>query len=134
MKISLFIRTRSLILPKRRFVVNEKKGRCFSPSAQKLQALVSSITKQQAHECKVKKHYKAFTNIYNSVRTSITILRQNITFPTQKNSKVCLHKSMGILQRLLQSFRSSFGSLTFDTITLENGEEQGNQKSGKEKI
>jgi hypothetical protein len=65
--------------------VNEKKGSCFSPSAQKLRAFVSSITKQQAYECKVKKHYKVFTNIYNSVRTSITILRQNITFLAQKS-------------------------------------------------
>ena len=65
--------------------MNEKKGRCFSPLAQKLRALVSSITKQQAHECKVKKHYKVFTNIYNSVRILVTILCQNITLLAQKN-------------------------------------------------
>jgi hypothetical protein len=47
---------------------------------------------------------------------------------------VFLQKSRGILQRLLQSFRPSFGSLTFGTITLENDEEQSNQKSGKEKF
>jgi hypothetical protein len=35
--------------------VNEKKGRCFSPSAQKMQVLVSSISKQfiQEQKCKI---------------------------------------------------------------------------------
>jgi hypothetical protein len=34
--------------------VNEKKGRCFSPSAKKLQVLVSSISKQFIQEQKGK--------------------------------------------------------------------------------
>jgi hypothetical protein len=49
-------------------------------------------------------------------------------------SKLFLQKSRGILQRLLQSFRPSFGSLTVSAIILKNDEEQGNQESGKEKF
>jgi hypothetical protein len=48
-------------------------------------------------------------------------------------SKVFLQISRGILQRLLQSFRPNFGSLTFGAVTLKNKEEQGNEESDKVK-
>jgi hypothetical protein len=47
------------------FDVYERKGRCFSPSAQKIQ--VSSTAKQFVHDEKVKIYYKVWTNIHSIV-------------------------------------------------------------------
>jgi hypothetical protein len=55
-------------------------------------------------------------------------------FLHKRISKVFLQISRGILQRLLQSFRPNFGSLTLNAITLKNDEEHGNEESCKEKF
>jgi hypothetical protein len=103
------------------FDVNEKKGRCFSPSAQKMQVSVSSTAKQMMYKRKVNnitKHLQIFT---------VFPLRLQIShFLCERISKVFLQKSGTILRRLLQGFECSFGSSAFNIITLKNNEEQGN--------
>jgi hypothetical protein len=61
------------------FDVNEKKGRCFSPSAQKMQVSVSSIAKQMMYKWKVNnitKHLQIFI-IFSVTVTNITFLVWN---------------------------------------------------------
>jgi hypothetical protein len=48
--------------------MNEKKGRCFSPSAQKLQALVSSITKSMKAVGTEMQGKKALQSIYKHLQ------------------------------------------------------------------
>jgi hypothetical protein len=104
-----------------KFDVNEKKGRCFSPSAQKMQVSVLSTAKQMMYKRKVNnitKHLQIFT---------VFPLRLQIShFLCERISKVFLQKSGTILRRLLQGFECSFGSSAFNIITLKNNEEQGN--------
>jgi hypothetical protein len=58
------------------FVVNEKKGRCFSPSAQKIQ--VSSTAKQFTHGSKGKNILQGMDKSTKIVQFSITISFTNI--------------------------------------------------------
>jgi hypothetical protein len=44
--------------------VNEKKGMCFSPSAQKARSIGFVHSKASNSGIKVKQHYKVSTNIY----------------------------------------------------------------------
>jgi hypothetical protein len=57
----------SFVVYKRCFDVNEKKGRCFSPSAQKATSVGFVHTKAVDIQAKGKYYYKAFTNIYNNL-------------------------------------------------------------------
>jgi hypothetical protein len=117
----------NFVLYKMCFDVNEKKGRCFSPSAQKMQVSVSSTTKQMMYKRKVNnitKHLQVFT--------IFSLWLQILHFLCKRISKVFLQKSGTILRRLLQGFKCSFGSSAFYIITLKDDKEQGNQKPGKE--
>jgi hypothetical protein len=83
----------NFVVYERCFDVNEKKGRCFSPSAQKLQVSVSSTTKQMIYKRKVNsiiKHLQTFTIICS---LSITTILSNNTLPCTKNFQVFLQIS-----------------------------------------
>ena len=79
----------------------------------------------------ITKYLQIFTILFAfQLQSFVKILH----FLRKRISKVFLQISRGILQRLLQSFRPNFGSLTCGPITLKNDEEQGNEEFGKKKF
>jgi translation initiation factor IF-3 len=68
---------RHFVLNEKCFNVNEKKGRCFLPSAQKLKVWVSSIAKQFTHGRRGKIILQGMDkNVQCFVQLIITIFRQ----------------------------------------------------------
>jgi hypothetical protein len=63
----------------------QKEGKVFFAFGSIATSIGFVHNKAVGTQMKGKKHYKLFTNIYISIRISITILRQNITLLAQKN-------------------------------------------------
>jgi hypothetical protein len=120
----------NFVVYKRCFDVNEKKGRCFSPSAQNATSVGLVHTKQVTYEQKVNiitKHLQTFTIIYSP---SITTLWSNNTISCTKSFQVFLQISA---KGIPKAPNASKGSSTFGVIILKKDNSKGSKKHGKGK-